>query len=112
MPFQFRRRTQGNDLSTENKGETVTVFCLFHVMRRDKDGYALPSHLMNQFPELTTGNWVDAGSWLIEKNDWRFVQHRAAQRQPLFPSAGQCSGEEILLTLQVRHLQRPLNSSV
>ncbi len=81
-------------------------------MRGDKDGDALLRHLVNQIPELTARNGIDAGGGLVKKDDGRPVQNGAAQRQPLLPSAGQRAGDEILLPFEVGHCERPLNAFV
>ena len=65
---------------------------------------------MNQVPELPARNRVDTGSRLIEKDDGRLVQDSTSERQPLFPSTRQSTGNHLLVFSQVGHLQRPINT--
>ena len=99
VALQLRRRAQRDDLAAKNQRQSVAVLGLLHVMRSYKNGNALLGHLMNQIPELAPRNGIDAGGRLIEKDNRRLMQHRAAQRQPLLPSARQRAGNQILLAL-------------
>ena len=89
VALQLRGRAERDNLAAKDERQAVAVLGLLHVMRGDKDGDALLRHLVNQIPELAARDGIDAGGRLVEKDDGRPVQHRAAQREPLFPSAGQ-----------------------
>ena len=52
--------------------------------------HAARGKLEKQIPQLPPRDRIDAGGRLVEKNDLRFMNQRARQRQPLLPSAGQC----------------------
>ena len=78
-------------------------------MRGDKDSDSLLSHLMNQFPELAPRERIHARGRLIEKDDRRLVQDSATQRQTLLPASRQRSGDEVLLSFEVGHFERPIN---
>ena len=45
--------------------------------------------VVDQAPECAARDGVDAGSGLVEKQNRRIVQDGAAQRQALFPAAGE-----------------------
>ena len=109
IPLQFRRRAQRDNLSAKDQRQAVAVFRLLHVMGSYKDSNSLLGHLMNQFPELTPRNGIDAGGRLIEKDDGRLVQDGATQRQPLLPAARQRSGDQILLPFEIGHRERPFD---
>ena len=73
--------------------EPIAVFRLVHVVGRDENRHAFGAHLLDQFPELPARDRIDARRRLVEKDDRRPMQHRASQRQPLLPSAGECAGQ-------------------
>ena len=108
--LQLRGRAQRNHLSAKDQRQPIAVFGLLHVVRGDKDGDALLRHLVNQVPELAARDGIDSGGGLVEKEDGRPVQHRAAQRQALLPSARKRAGNEILLALEIGHLKRPFDA--
>ena len=62
-------------------------------MRSDKKGQALSSELMNFFPKLTPRFWIDAGSRLIEQQQFGPMNETSREREPLFPSAGKFARE-------------------
>ena len=79
-------------------------------MGGDEDGNAFLGHMLNQVPELAARDGIDAGGWLVEKQNGRLVQHRATQRQALFPPTGERSGNQIFLPFEVGHFERPLDA--
>ena len=110
--LQFGWCAQSHNPAAKNKRKAIAIFGLLHIVRGYEYGDSLLSHLVNQFPKLATRDWINAGGWLIEKDNRRIVQHRAPQRQALLPSAGEGAGDEIFLSFQVRHLQRPFDARV
>src|SRR5882724_1312681 len=79
--------TVSYQLRVEDVADTRAAFGLIHIMRRNEQRYARPRKLKEQVPQLAPCNGIDASRGLIEKYDLRFVDKRARQGQPLFPSA-------------------------
>ena len=67
----------------------MAVLGFVHVMRADEDGVAGGGKLVDQIPEGAARDGVDAGGGLVQKQNGRFMQDGAAQRQPLLPAAGE-----------------------
>ena len=51
---------------------------------------------------------IDAAGRLVEKDDRRLVQDRAAQREALAPAAGEIARQRVLAALQTRHVEDEL----
>jgi hypothetical protein len=49
--------------------------------------------LVDQLPEAAARQRVDARGRLVEEQDRRLVQHRAAERQALLPAERQLAGQ-------------------
>ena len=105
--LELGRRAERNHLAAKDERQPIAVLGLFHVVRGDEDGDALGGHLVNQVPELAARDGIDAGGGLVEKQDGRLVQHRAAEREALLPAAGERAGDEIFLALEVRPFRAP-----
>src|SRR5438105_1250694 len=83
----------------------MAVLSFFHVMGGDENGPAGGRELINQIPESASRNRVDARGGLVEKQNRRVVQDRAAQRQPLLPATGKQMCDGAALLFQPRHSQ-------
>lgn len=64
-----------------------------HVMRRDEHGQTIGGELMNLVPKFAARFRIHARRRLVEQQQLRFVNQTRGQREPLFPSAGQSSGQ-------------------
>src|SRR5262245_45406989 len=60
---------------------------LIHVVRGDEEGDPLGAEIKEQIPQSPPRHGVNAGSRLVEINDLRVVEHRAAQCQTLLPAS-------------------------
>src|SRR5258708_18024833 len=88
-------RPIGNDLAEINVGHVAAALGLVHVMRGDEKGDAVAGELEEEIPELTARDGVDAGGGLVEKKEFRLVQHGAAESEALLPAAGGAPGPPI-----------------
>ena len=59
---------------------------------------------VDQPPELAARQRIDAAGRLVEKEDRRLVEDRAAEREPLPPAAGEIARERVLAAAQAGHL--------
>ncbi len=75
-------------------------------MRRHEQRNAALAQLEEQIPEFAPCDWIDPRRRLVEKNDLRFVEQRAGQRQPLFPTAGEGRGELVEVLLQAAEVDQ------
>ena len=69
---------------------------------------------VDQPPELPPRQRVDAAGRLVEEQDRRLVQDRAAEREPLAPAAGEIARQRVLAAGEAGHLEHeraPLGSS-
>jgi hypothetical protein len=64
-------------------------------MRGNKESDAVPGKLEQQVPKLAPRDRIDARGRLVEKKQLGFVQHGAAERQALLPSAGELGCEPV-----------------
>src|SRR5271157_2657492 len=74
--------------SGTDKAHALTQLCFVHIMSRYQHRDAFFRHLVNQFPELASADWINSGCWFIQKNNFRMMNNGAAQCKSLFPSAG------------------------
>ncbi len=77
---------------------------LVQVVRRDQHGDARLRQRVDEPPELAARQRIDAAGRLVEKEDRRLVEDRAAERQPLPPAAGEIARERVLAAGQAGHL--------
>ena len=68
--------------------------------------------LVDQLPEAAAGGRVDAARGLVEEDDLRLVEDRAAERQPLLPAHGQRPRQASLASLEAGHLEHPGQAAV
>ena len=64
--------------------------------------------LVDQVPELAAADRVDARGGLVEEDDRRLVEDRAAQGQPLLPAAREDGRRLAAVPGQPRHFDHPL----
>src|SRR5690349_24244076 len=106
--LEFRGRPQRNHLSAKDQRQAITIFRFFHIVSGHKNRDTFAGHFVYKIPELTSRNRVHAGSRLIEKNDRWPMQDRAAQGKTLFPSTRERRDDQVLLTFEIGHVERPL----
>src|SRR6185437_1459680 len=92
MPFtqrllQLRGGTQRDHLSRIHQRDPMAVFGFVHVVGGDEYSVALGGELINQIPERSPGDWIHATGRLVQEENRRLMQNRAAQREPLLPTA-------------------------
>ena len=78
----------------------MAAFGLVHVMRRDEHRHAARCELVDFAPELASRLRIDAGGGLVEQQEIGLWQYAGAQREALFPAAGQRAGELCLASLK------------
>ncbi len=61
--------------------------------------------MSERVPELTAGDRIDAGGWLIEKEDPRLRHEGAGEREFLLHAATQASGQPLFESIHVEHAQ-------
>ena len=64
-----------------------------HVVCGDDDRRTLVRDSMNLRPKLAAAHRIDARGGLIEKEERRAMDHRAHEREPLFPTSRECATE-------------------
>ncbi len=77
-------------------------------MGADEDGVAGFGKVVDEGPECSPRDGVHARGGLVQEEDRRIVQDGAAQRQPLFPAAGERSGHGGTAVGQVGHFKHVL----
>ena len=89
--LQLVRGAGGDDLAVVHGDQPVEAFGLFHIGGRDHDAHARPAlpDALDQFPELPARQRVDAGGRLVEDQEIRIVDQRAAQTELLLHAAGE-----------------------
>src|SRR5437879_10578337 len=65
-------------------------------MRGDQKRQALRCELMNFFPEIAPRFWIDPGRRLVQQQQFRTMNETGSEREPLFPSAGELTGQLLL----------------
>src|SRR5579871_2233384 len=87
------RRAVGDQLAVVDVGDMAATLGFVHVMSRDKKGDALRGEFEEKIPQLTARDGIDASGRLIEEEQFRFMEHGAAECEALLPSAGELSRE-------------------
>src|SRR5258708_34098316 len=65
----------------------IAALGFVHVVRGDEKRDAMSGVLEKKIPKLASRDRVDAGSGLVEKEECRLMQHRAAESQALLPAS-------------------------
>ena len=66
---------------------------LVHVVRGHEQRHPASRQLEEQVPQVAPRHGVDPGGGLVEKEELRFVNQSAGQRQALLPATGEGTGE-------------------
>ena len=105
------RRAFGDQFAGHHQAETIALLGLFEVVRRDQDGGAGVGQAVDQPPERTAGDRVDARGRLVEKQHARLVHDRGAEGDALLPAARQAADQLMFLALRDRQTRAPSASS-
>ena len=106
--FSSRRRAERREPAGVDDRHAIAALGLVQVVRRHEHGRAAVRQVVDQPPELAARHRIDAAGRLVEKDDRRLVQQRAAERQPLPPAAGQVARELALASAESGHLEHEL----
>src|SRR5215470_12180113 len=60
-------------------------------------------------PEAAPRQRINAGSWLVEKENWRLVHGGRAECHSLLPASRQTAGNLVLLVFQIGKGQHPVD---
>jgi hypothetical protein len=74
------------------------------VMGRDQDGDAVGGERVDQVPESPARGRLDPRGRFIEKQDRWPMQHRAAEREALLPTAGERRHQRVLAARKPGHV--------
>ncbi len=88
-----------------NQRDAVAALRFVEVVGRDEDRHALLRERVDETPELAARQRIDAARRLIEEENRRFVQDRAAERQALPPAARQIARQRVLPSGETGHLE-------
>ena len=102
--LEFVRTADGDDPALIDQGGAMAIFGLVHVMGRDQHGDAVGGERVDEIPEPPPRCRLDARGRLVEKQDRRPMQHRAAERQPLLPAAGERRNQRLLAAAEPGHV--------
>ena len=89
------RRAIGDQLAVINVSDVAATFRFIHVMRRDEKRDAMAGEFEKQIPKLSARDGIDASGRFVEEEQLWLVQHGAAKRHPLLPSARKFPREAI-----------------
>ena len=94
---QLRRRAGGEHVAGVHRHQPVEPGGLLHVGGRHQDAHARPvgPDAVDQLPELAARQRIDAGGRLVEDQEVRVVDQRAAQTELLLHAAGQLAGRPV-----------------
>src|SRR5450755_1686279 len=96
---------QSDQLAAINQRQPVAVLRLVHIVGCNQNGLAPFGKLVDQVPKTAARDGIDARSGLVQKQNTRGVHDGAAQRQPLFPAAGQQLRDRSATVDEARHAQ-------
>ena len=108
--LQFPRCPVGNDFAVVDVGNMAAAFRLIHVMRCDKKRHSLPAKVKQLIPQGAPCHRVDACRRLIKKQDFRPVNQRTTERQPLLPAAGEFPRQPMTVESQLLRLHHGLDA--
>ena len=83
----FRRTSNGQQVSIVLNHETITVFSLFHEMGRNDDGGPPGRQSCDLTPKIAPRKRIDSRRWFIKKKNLRFMKERTGHGKPLLISA-------------------------
>ena len=105
LGFDLPRCPLHDDASAVDKGQTVAVLRLVHVVGGHEDGAPFLGQGVQEVPESAPRDGVHAGCGFVQEEHLRLMENGARQGQPLAVSPGQVVRELFLVPSQARHLQ-------
>ena len=103
--LELAGRAERDELAAMHDGNAMAMLGLVEIVRGDQNGDAGLREILDQLPKLPPGHRIDSARRFVEKQDGRLMKNRAAEREPLPPSAGQIARQRRLATFQPRHIQ-------
>ena len=88
-----------------NDRDAVAVLRLVEVVRRDEDRDAGAGQIVDEPPELPARQRVHTAGRLVEEDDRRLVENRAAERKALAPAGRERAGQRVLATAKTGHVE-------
>ena len=102
--FTSRGRADRGQAAGVDQRDAMAALGLVEVVGGDEDRDAGLREHVDQPPELPPRQRIDAAGRLVEEEDRRLVQDRAAERQPLAPAAGEIARQRRLPAGETGHL--------
>ena len=102
--FELAGTAERRQPAAVDQGDAIAIFGFVHVMRGDDDADALARERVDEVPEAAARLRIDARSRLVEEQDRRLVQHGAAERETLLPTAREVGNERIPPASEARHV--------
>ena len=91
--------------------DSVTAHPFVHEVGRDEDCHTLISRKIDQqFPEAIPSDWIDTRRWLIKNQQFRRMQNRDRQREPLTQTHRQIPGQRIEMRAQAEFFDQLLDA--
>lgn len=83
LSFQFIWSSHRLDFTIHHDRDAVTILSLIHVVSCYKDSNAAVGCLIDEFPKLASGGWINTACRLIKKNDFWFMEDADGESQLL-----------------------------
>src|SRR5258708_8442059 len=80
-------RAVRDDLAEINVSDMIAALGFVHVVGGDEKRDAMSRELEKKIPKLAPRDGIDAGSGLVEKEEWRLMQHGAPESETLLPAS-------------------------
>jgi len=93
-----------------NQTNTIAAFRLIEVAGGKKYSYLFFQQLVEQFPEVSPGNWINAIGWFVEEQNLRSMDKGTGQPQLLLHSAGEVPGKALFERVQSAELKKAFDS--
>ena len=114
LRLQLRRAADGEQGSSVHRDQPVETLGLVHVGRGHQHRHVGPlgAQPMDQIPELTPREGIDAGGGLIQNQQLGVVDQRTAEPQFLLHAAGELADRSVRKGIQPRAAQQVANPSL
>ena len=106
--LDLARRADRRERAGVDQRDAVAALGFVQIVGGDQHGDARLREHVDQAPELAPRQRIDAAGRLVEEQDRRLVEDRAAERQPLPPAAGEVARQRRLAAAQAGHLDHEL----
>ena len=94
----------------QNTKPIAKCFCLFHVVRRVKNGVAIIAKAAHEFQNFFARLRIDTGRWLVQQNEFRPMHQRDRQVQPPLHPSGVFRDAIVAAVLKPDELEQLLDS--